>query len=604
MRGAILLQLYLLGNFVLFLGERYFGPAHPWRLPVSLAGGGIVLLALLLRFVSFVRAAGERRRALARMIPAWLAGCGGLLLYALTLPERPFPLDDAVVDLLELAWPMAWLAGSIPLFFMEMSLRGMWNAPRLETRRLFEAGIGGLTIALALSWLVALNFTADKKDRRIDLRTLKDLLPSGATEEMVRNLDAPVTVSLLFPPANDVAERIEPYFGRLSALSPKIELERVDVEMQPKRARELKARENGTVILSRGDRHESIRLDTDPERARRKLKTLDREFQKRLAKVVRDPFVAYVVTGHGERSLSPGRDDPPGLRDLKEMLSFLNYKVKKLGLKEGLSEAVPGDATVVIVAGPTTPLLEAEVESLVAYVKGGGGLLLFLDPERERDPEIDPLLATLGVTFSPEILANETQHIRFTRGKKDRAFLFTNQISRHDSTTTLKKLGLRGLVLFYMAGSVEKEAKAEGAKVEVTVRSLPGTWADLDGNFEFDADSEKRAVHPLTVAVELPSDDPDHPGGRAIVAADVDMVSDLILRKSPGNQQWLADALRWLEREVKLSGEVAEIEDVPVLHTQEEDKAWFYGTILGVPLLILVFGFFVSGIGRKGRGSA
>ncbi|RME06175.1 MAG: hypothetical protein D6812_01990 [Deltaproteobacteria bacterium] len=361
-------------------------------------------------------------------------------------------------------------------------------------------------------------------------------------------------------------------------------------------------------MLSRGDTHASIRLDTDPDRARRKLKTLDREFQKELAKVIRPPRVAYIVTGHGERTTTPRENDPPGLRDLKEMLTFLNYKVEMLGLKEGLSERVPEDATVVIVAGPRSPFLEAELQALDDYVKGGGSLLLLLDPEKERDLEIDPLLETLGITFSDAVLANERQHIRFTRGKKDRAFLFTNQISRHDSTNVLRKLGLRGLVLCYLCGSIEKRAelppvKAGGPDVQLTVRSMSGTWADLDGDFEFDPETEKKATYALTAAIELPSGDPEQPAGRAIVAADADIVSDLILRKSPGNQQWLADALHWLEREVELSGEVAAVEDVPVLHTQEQDKAWFYGTILGVPLLILVFGFFVSGIRRKRRGS-
>ncbi len=81
-----------------------------------------------------------------------------------------------------------------------------------------------------------------------------------------------------------------------------------------------------------------------------------------------------------------------------------------------------------------------------------------------------------------------------------------------------------------------------------------------------------------------------------MVSADADALADLVLSVSMGNRQWLADALRWLENEVKLAAKVAELEDVALVHTQDEDKLWFYSTTMGMPLLVLG-----AGLGIRAR---
>ena len=75
----------------------------------------------------------------------------------------------------------------------------------------------------------------------------------------------------------------------------------------------MRARKNGTVVVSYGDTHESLQLGLKSDKARRKLKKLDEDFQKKLAKVARDQKIAYFTTGHGERATSPRPDEPPGM---------------------------------------------------------------------------------------------------------------------------------------------------------------------------------------------------------------------------------------------------------------------------------------------------
>ena len=593
------MRLYLLGSILVWMGERFFGEGHDLRPIASWLGFALVVLATLLRTRKWLNSAGESRRVLSRLVPTYATGLAALVVYGLSLPSSPLKPDADLQVVLSVVWPILWVIATLPILSMERALHGMKGAPGLEVPRLLDSGAAGLSVALAACWLVAFNFVANHHNERIDLRTIKNLDPSPATLEMARNLDAPVEVTLFFPPANDVLEQIQPYFDQLDAASDQLTLRRIDRDMRPRLAKELRARKNGTVVLSRGETHESLALDVDPDKARRKLKKLDTDLQKKLNKIARDERVAYVVTGHGERSTSPRGEDRPGLKDLQEVLKVLNYKVKKLGINEGLSADVPEDATIVLLVGPDGPMMDAEQQALIRYVERGGALLAAIDPEHEEPLRLEPLLQRLGLRVADAPLANATKHVQFDRSLSDRAFLFSNRFTSHDSTAVLSKLGSRVVVMFPTTGSLDKAEAAGDADVTFTLRSLSGTWADLNGDMEFDKGSENKQVWNLVAAVELPSPGGDAKGGRAVVTADADLISDTVLRNNPGNGQWLADAVRWLEDDVELGAEVAQVEDVAIIHTRAEDKAWFYGTVLGMPLLILGLGGLVQR--RRGR---
>jgi len=603
MKVLLPMGLYLLGLALLFVGERMFGSGYAARLPIDAAAVLAVLLALATRSRHWMTASGETRRVLGKLLPAYTGGALAIAIYALvaegsTVLESMDPDTAVVLKLLSFG---LLLISTLPLVLMETSLLSMYGAQRLETRRLLESGQAGLSLGLALSFVFAANFVANEYDERFDLRTIRDLQPSAATLEMARNLSKPLTVSLFFSPANEVEETITPYFTALAEASDLLTLQKRDKAAHPKDARELRVRKNGTVVLSDGENHESISLGEDSSRARTKLKKLDSDLQTKLNKVVREQRIAYFSIGHGERTTAPKAKDPKGLKHLKEGLKTLNYKVKNLGLKQGLSDQIPDDATLVFVVGPQGPMLDTELAALVRYVQGGGALFLLLDPDFEEPPAMEPLLSALGLSVSLDVLAHETKHATRDRKISDRSFLVTNRFTTHDSTTNLSKGGSRIFTLFDSTGSLEKLEQVEGGpEVTFTIRSAAGTWADLDGGLTYDKDSEKKTSWNLAAAVQLPAaDGDDGPGGRAVVSADADAIADLPLSVSMGNRQWLADSLRWLENEVKLSAKVAELEDVRLIHTRDDDKRWFYSTTLGMPLLVLGCGIVMRSRRRR-----
>jgi hypothetical protein len=88
---------------------------------------------------------------------------------------------------------------------------------------------------------------------------------------------------------------------------------------------------------------------------------------------------------------------------------------------------------------------------------------------------------------------------------------------------------------------------------------------------------------------------------RAFVLADADALSDLLMERVPGNQMLLIDAVRWLVGDESLAGELESEEDVRIEQTKQQDLAWFYSLVFGVPAMVLGVGFWLS---RKTRGGA
>ncbi len=165
----------------------------------------------------------------------------------------------------------------------------------------------------------------------------------------------------------------------LSAGIPKLEVEVRDRLLAPKLAKELRATQDGVIVLSRGGVTHTLTIGTDLEPARAKLKTLDRDFQEQLLKLARSRKTAYLTVGHGELNDAPrGKSAENPARSanvVRTLLQRQNYTVKDLGLGQGLAADVPDDADVVLVLGPTEPFSREELAARRRYADRGGKLL-------------------------------------------------------------------------------------------------------------------------------------------------------------------------------------------------------------------------------------
>jgi hypothetical protein len=673
--------LYLGGLVLVYTGERVLS-----GLP---KGAGIVtglgllgtLAATVLRFSPRFRSGGERRSIESLLALLSLTGLCGVLLYFATsdagatrlgLDHLASATRTRVDELSRVLWVSLIALGTVPMIFAETALLPMRNAERPESRRVRSAATAGLTLAIAAVYCSLFVYAAGGIDLKLDYSYFKTSRPSESTRKLVQSLSGdPIRVVAFFPDVNEVRKEVASYLRDAASGAPKLQVEIKDRLLAPKLAQELKANQDGVIILSRGGVNHSLQIGTEIEPARPKLKTLDRDFQEQLIKIAHSKHTAYLTAGHGELNDSTrGQAGERSAQIARTVLQKQNYTIKDLGMAQGLANDVPEDADIVLVLGPTAPFSEEEVASLKRYADRGGHLLLALDPDamsatdmvtpagsgaapaasvsaappREKSapiaaasasagtPAAPPppassfnrqLAEVAGLKFSADVLANDKQHVRLRYNDSDRTRLVTNSFSSHASVSTLSRNAPRAAVVVFGAGSLEK-SQSGSDRVDFAVRSMPGTFQDVNKNFSQDAPLEKAAIFNVAAAVTRPvagappPPKPEEPKKgdkdkkdkkeekkdelrefRAFVLADADAFSDFVMGEVVGNQVLFVDAVRWLVGEESVQGLPNSEEDVRIEHTKQGDLGWFYATIFGAPGLVLAAGVMIS---RRSRG--
>jgi hypothetical protein len=420
--------------------------------------------------------------------------------------------------------------------------------------------------------------------------------------KIVEGLTKPVRFVLFFPPGNEVLEHARGYVENLIETSDHASLDIVDQALDPDLARKLKVRDNGFLAIESYDRNETVRLGLDIENARGNLRQLDAKVQEKLLRVVRPARVAYLTTGHLERDYAPPSDDKRlAIRDFRDLLEMLGMQVKRLGAGEGLAREVPEDATLVVIPGPIEPFLPAERAAIADYMKRGGRLLVFMDPDHGTDDS--DLMALFGLQVSEALVANE-RFIYRVRGRGESPYnLVTTRSSSHPTVTTLSRAAGRLGVLLMGSGAVSKvETPPADLKITLTLRSMAQSWLDENRNGKPDRDVEKQSALDFAAAVEAGSKAEGDKPMRAVVVADADVAADGLIGNT-GNQVFLADAVRWLVGDEDTAGTIESEKDVPIVHKKDEDTIWFYGTSALIPAGVLGAGLGIVRLTRRKRRS-
>jgi gliding motility-associatede transport system auxiliary component len=666
-----LLPVYLGGLVLVLIGERVLSGLEKGSGAVTAFGVLAVVVSTALRFSPKFKSQGERASIERLLAVLSLLGLLALGLYYVTtdsgverfgLAKLTSEKRDHAIELLRVLWISLLTLSVVPQIFAETALRPMRRAERPESRRVKAAAMAGGALALVVVYGSLLVYASGGIKKRWDYSYFKTSRPGESTLKIAKSLSEPVRVVAFFPDVNEVKNEVEGYLKELAASSPKLKIEVRDRLLAPKLAKEMRASQDGVVILSKGGANYTLTIGTEMDAARPKLLTLDRDFQEQLLKAARSHKTVYFTVGHGEINDAPKSAEKDGRTAsiAKLLLQKQNVIVKDLGLGQGLGSDVPADADAVVVLGPSEAFSPEELASLSRFADRGGHMLLALDPESTSSmnlvgaeeaasetaaansaatapsaapaasaakpapaasgkappapapaaaktpapPHLAALAGIAGLTYSPDLLANETQHIRVRNNDSDRTRLQTSSFSSHASVSTLSRNSPRAAIVVFGSGSLDKPQNLAG-KVDFTVRSPTSTWGDVNKNFKLDKDSEKSAVYNIAAAVtrpivgaapEAPKPDdktkdkdkkPEPKEMRAFVSADVDAFSDLVMTNVVGNQLLFVDAMRWLVGEESYMGQTNSEEDVRIEHTKQQDLAWFYSTIFGIPALVL-----------------
>ncbi len=608
--SALRIPLLLSGLAFVFIAERYLKVYDFYKYAVLL-GVFVALLSPLWTFLLYRRsqAAGIKAEAKSwQLVIGWklvvIAGIGLFYLYKWRLGSALGPDSFALKALLVL-WLSFILLGGFMGLGVELSHRANGEGENAEPGRLAYSAKIWLCIGLLFMGLGALNYGAAKKDKVFDLSYFKSTKPGESTLSIVEGLKDPIKVGVFFAKDSEVAGFVKEYLDILAKQNSNLQLEFYDKDFYPAQAEEFRVSKNGQIVLSKDSKRQRIDLGDKLENARKKLRTLDSQFQKALLQLVSEQGNIYFTARHGEMGWGIDRSTPMrSLKNLETILRSQNLSPKSL---PSLFAAIPEDAAAVAIVGPVSGFTKEEVATLRDYLKKGGKLLVALDVETtgeqaevvpvEDQNEIQTLLSEVGIQFRKDRLANDKEYVRSTRQKFDFLLLYTNIFGSHESVSTLTRNDEKLNILALNSGYLVIDNGPNTWQPVATIMSLRSTYIDKNKNFDFDPD-EVRASYPLAAAAEKLL--PEGKKARVIVLADSTMLADPPLFYN-GNQWMSLDAFRWLTDRMNTAGAVESEEDVKIQHSKGRDILVFHGSIYIVPILILGLGFIAN---RRKRGRA
>jgi ABC-type uncharacterized transport system involved in gliding motility auxiliary subunit len=248
----------------------------------------------------------------------------------------------------------------------------------------------------------------------------------------------------------------------------------------------------------------------------------------------------YFLEGHNEKPIDgDAGDDRDGYAMAAEALRNENYRVEKLLL--AVKGDVPEDASAVIAAGATRPLLAEESAALDRYLQRGGAVLALVDPRARTD--LVEKLVEWGVALGDDIVVDRQQAV-FGQAN--------TPVATHDPSHAIT-VDLREYSIFHVVRSVKQSEDATGSFTEI-VFTGPDSWAERDlerfyndGQAEL-GDDDLLGPVPIGIAGTL------RIGGesesRLVVFGDSDFASNQLLGIYQ-NRDLFVNAVNWLLGDVE-----------------------------------------------------
>ncbi len=267
------------------------------------------------------------------------------------------------------------------------------NVELLKARQTKYALYAAVYIAVVLAIATITNILVSRYDKSFDATSNKRYSLAEQTAKIVKGLTQDATITYFnrstgFREGKDLLDQYE-------GLSHKVHVKYVDPEKDPLTARAAGIRTAPTAVVQIGDRKEEAKSFTE--------EGITGAFIRDLKNTTR---TVCFVTGSGEHRIDDS--DRNGYSHLKELLGKDEYAAKSISLLE--KAEVPGECTVVVVAGPSGDYLQPEVDALKKYVENGGRALFLLDPPLKVGQEIADndaltgLLQSWGVTAEKDLI--------------------------------------------------------------------------------------------------------------------------------------------------------------------------------------------------------
>jgi len=483
-----------------------------------------------------------------------------------------------------------------------MSLESLRERMRSSgSRRAGKYGTNAiLNAVLSILILAGLGFLSARYSHRFDVSEGNVHTMALQTTELLESLEQNVSITALFTEAE--APPIRDLLDRYAYASDRIDLRFVDPNAAPGLVESM---EISSEDLARG----VVRLSLESGEAISLSEFSESVVTNAIRKLAMSTGKkVYFLEGHNERSIEAGpRGDgggpaaaasPDAFSRAAQALRNETYEVESL-LLATMAE-VPADASALIIAGPTRPLLDIEMAAVQRYVEGGGSIFVAIDPRSQTN--LGSLLGAWGIFLGDDVVV-------------DRALAVFGQATtpiagEYDGRHPITRM-LREPTLFPLVRSVEIDAGVR-SDYSILAKTGPESWAERDldawrntGRAELGAED---LVGPVPIAIagtpRMESVEGREAGtaGRIVVFGDSDFATNEFI-DALRNRDLFINSVNWL------AGDVEQITVRPNVSrassfqmSQDEFRRIQYLSLFVLPEAIAIFGVIVWW--RRRTGSA
>jgi ABC-type uncharacterized transport system involved in gliding motility auxiliary subunit len=450
-----------------------------------------------------------------------------------------------------------------------------------------------VSVLLAIALIAGLNFIGKRHVKRFDLTSSGTYTLAPQTVQVLGKLDKDLSIKAFFPGGD--YPRLRDLLVSYRSHNRRLKYEFIDPDKQPDVAKRdgvsvygtfqnpftgstLKF---GTVIMQYGGRTEKIEKRSEEVREE-DLTNAVIKIQRSGAKNV------YFVTGHGEKDINDG--ERGGYSLAKKGLEDGGFKTETLNLARDAK--VPADATVVVMAGPTTEPFSQEMQFINDFLNGGGGVLLMVDPS--PSPGLESFAKGWGVTVNNDIVLDVSGAGRLMGAGPSIPLVL--QYENHRITDRFKSMSF-----FPLSRSVEPSKETvTGVTVEPILKTNANSWGETDvKSGEATFDEKKDIKGPLTLAVAITkevkpaSDKGPAVKARLVMVGDSDFAINAYFG-TQGNGNLFLNMAAWLGSEEDLiSIRPKAPEDRRIILTQSQQSMLRLLSVFALPGIVLVAGIVV-----------
>ena len=439
-----------------------------------------------------------------------------------------------------------------------------------------------LSLAVIGIFIVLTLFLGSVDHLKFDWTKNKQFTLAKQTTDTLKNLKTEIKITLFASGSDNITAEVKGVLQEYDRRSDFVELEIINPDKKPTIAARYQVSRNGTVIFEVGEKQERVESDEiiapGPDQMSYEFRG-EQKFTQAIINLTNDnKSTLYFVAGHQEMPAD-------AMKQFRDELSNEGYSLKDINLvREG---KVPTDADALLFVGPITDLTDAELKAVSDYAKADGKLFVGLGFSDQLDTwkNWDKLLKSLGVRKQKAVVMELQQSMT----NDPLAILpyyvehpITDKLLESDFATVMPgvlALATDETTQDPVARPILKTSDSAYGKTDLTIFQRSNiTMTDIERS---DADFKG----PLEVAYAVESKD-EKP--KAIVVGNSLFLSDDFFGQQ-GNRDFALNSIGWIaenENALTIRPRLESVQQAVI--TPGQAQLIFYGTVIGIPLLLLI----------------